>query len=61
MAASGAWSSGDTYSFRLVRYQTPYVTDYDLRFAGDKAILELRDNVGLVSAERARLVGAVQP
>jgi CubicO group peptidase (beta-lactamase class C family) len=64
VAASGAWSSGDTYSFRLVRYLTPFSTDYDLRFAGDQVILEALDNVPFVSdspAVRIRLTGKAQP
>ncbi len=61
VAASGAWSSGDTYSVRLVRYRTPFSTDYDVRFAGDQVILEALDNVGFMPAQRIRLVGTAQP
>jgi len=60
VAASGAWSSGDTFSFRLVRYLTPFSTDYDLRFAGETLILEAKDNVGNAAPERIRLVGTAQ-
>jgi CubicO group peptidase (beta-lactamase class C family) len=61
VAASGAWSSEDTYSVRLVRYRTPFSTDYDVRFAGDHVILEALDNVGLIQPQRIRLVGTAQP
>jgi hypothetical protein len=62
IATSGAWSSEDTYSIRLVHYLTPYSTDYDLRFAGDQLILEAIDNVGLTAPPtRIRLVGTAQP
>jgi hypothetical protein len=61
VAASGAWSSGDTYSVRLVRYRTPFSTDYDARFTGDGVILEAMDNVGLVAPVRVRLSGTAQP
>jgi hypothetical protein len=61
VAASGAWSSEDTYSVRLVRYLTPFSTDYDLRFAGDQLIFEALDNVGSTPPERIRLIGTAQP
>jgi hypothetical protein len=61
MAVSGAWSSEDTFSVRVVRYQTPFSTDYDLRFAGDQLILEAQDNVGFTAPPRTRIVGTAQP
>jgi CubicO group peptidase (beta-lactamase class C family) len=61
VAASGAWSSDDTYSFRLVRYRTPFSTDYDVRFTGDGVLLEALDNVGLTPPVRTRISGTVQP
>ena len=47
VAASGAWSSDDTYSAKVCKYQTPFVTTMDMRFSGDTLILETEDNVGL--------------
>jgi CubicO group peptidase (beta-lactamase class C family) len=61
VAASGAWTSEDTYSFRLCRSLTPFSTAYDLRFAGDTVILEALDNVGSVAPARIRLTGTAQP
>lgn len=61
VAASGAWSSDDTYTVILCHYLTPFSTTYDLRFAGDQLILEAEDNVGLEGTPRTRLVGTLQP
>jgi CubicO group peptidase (beta-lactamase class C family) len=61
IAASGAWSSGDTYSVKLVRYRTPFSTDYDARFTGDGVVLEAMDNVGLTQPVRVRLMGTARP
>ena len=61
VAASGAWSSGDTFTARVSFYTTPVETTYDLRFAGDTLILETEDSVGLQGTARTRLVGTVQP
>ncbi len=61
IAACGAWSSDDTYTATVCRYQTPYLTTYDLRFSGDSLILEAEDNVALDSVQRIRLVGTARP
>jgi CubicO group peptidase (beta-lactamase class C family) len=61
-AASGAWTSDDTYSVTMYRYQTPFSTAYDLRFAGNELILEALDNASLTATpSRIRLVGTGQP
>ena len=59
-AACGAWTSDDTYTFMLCRYRTPFVTTYDMRFAGDQLILESEDNVGLEGTPRTRIVGVAR-
>jgi hypothetical protein len=61
VAASAAWSSDDTYSVRLVRYLTPFSTDYDVRFTGDGVIVEAVDNIGFAPPPRIRIVGTEQP
>ncbi len=61
VAASGAWTSEDTFTARVCLYTTPLETTYDLRFAGDTLVLEAEDNVGLEGTPRTRLVGTAQP
>jgi hypothetical protein len=61
VAATGAWSSDDTYTFTLCRYRTPFLSTLDLRFSGDTLILEMEDNVGLEGTPRIRLTGTAQP
>jgi hypothetical protein len=61
IAASGAWTSDDTYTAMLCRYQTPFTTTYDVRFSRDGVILEMEDNVGLESTSRVRMTGKAQP
>lgn len=61
VAVSGAWSSDDTFSLKVVRYLTPFSTEYDFRFSGDQVILEALDHVGLSSPQRIRLIGVAQP
>ncbi len=61
IAASGAWTSDDTYTAVICRYQTPFSATYDMRFTGDGVVLETENNVGLVSTARERMVGRMQP
>jgi CubicO group peptidase (beta-lactamase class C family) len=61
IAVSGAWTSDDTYTAMLCRYQTPFTTTYDVRFSGDEVILEMVNNVGSESAGRVRMVGKAPP
>jgi CubicO group peptidase (beta-lactamase class C family) len=61
VAASGAWSSDDTFSVRLVRYRTPFSTDIDVRFTVDGVELEALDNVGLTPPVRTRVTGTLRP
>ena len=46
VAASGAWTSGDTYTLTVARYRTPFTTTYQLRFAGDQLFVRAEQNVG---------------
>jgi hypothetical protein len=40
VAASGAWTAGDTYTARLVFYQTPFNIGLKLRFVGGQVYLD---------------------
>jgi hypothetical protein len=46
IAASGGWTAEDTYALKVVRYNTPFVTTYRLRFAGDQLVVDSEQNVG---------------
>lgn len=62
IASSGAWSSDDTFTFKVWRYRTPFATTYDLRFSPTGVILESLDNVANgVAPVRVRAVGAEAP
>jgi CubicO group peptidase (beta-lactamase class C family) len=61
VAACGAWTSDDTFSAKLCRYRTPYMTSFDVRFAGDRLVLDSEDNVNLDEVRRVRLVGRIAP
>ncbi len=48
VAVSGAWTVADTFTLDVVRYRTPFVARYRLKFAegGESVTLETQPNVG---------------
>jgi CubicO group peptidase (beta-lactamase class C family) len=57
IATSGAWTSDDTYTLKVVRYRTPFATTYRLRFAGDQLTVDTEQNVGAADDRVAKLTG----
>jgi hypothetical protein len=57
IATSGAWSADDTYKLSIVRYQTPFATQYTLRFAADQLTLDIEPNVGPPADRKTQLIG----
>ncbi len=45
IAAIGAWTADDTYTARVVLYETPFVLTMTLRFAGDDLFYDSQVNV----------------
>ena len=46
VASSGGWTASDTYTLKVVRYRTPFITTYRLQFANDDLHLTVDQNVG---------------
>jgi CubicO group peptidase (beta-lactamase class C family) len=61
VAATGAWTADDTYTLKVARYRTPFITTYKLRFAGDQLTVESEQNVGAPDSRTAQWVGRAQP
>lgn len=57
IAASGAWTSADTYTVVLCRYQTPFLSTYEMKFSGDEVVLERKDAATRSLGKSVRLVG----
>ncbi len=60
IAASGAWTAGDTYTLRVVQYRTPFATTYRLRFAGNQLTVESEQNVAFTESRVTQWVGRAQ-
>lgn len=57
IAASGGWSADDTYTFKIVRYRTPFAATHRLRFAGDQLLVTSEQNVGPADSRITELQG----
>ncbi|MFA5262580.1 MAG: serine hydrolase [Opitutaceae bacterium] len=57
IAASGAWTSDDTYTARFCMYRTPFVLNVSLRFADGKLFLEQARNVSFGAAQDLKITG----
>ncbi|MDZ4698597.1 MAG: serine hydrolase [Rhodothermales bacterium] len=56
--ASGGWISEDTFSLKLVLYETPFYSSLTFRFAGDDVTFSGEHNVAFGSRETPSLIGA---
>jgi hypothetical protein len=61
VAASGAWTSDDTYTFVVARYRTPFATTCALTFGDDRLAMNCEQNVGAPAGRSLKLVGRPEP
>lgn len=59
-AASGAWTSNDTYVIRQCFTETPYIVTWTLRFAGGEIHCATETQVGFGSVKRPVLTGKAE-
>lgn len=59
VAASGAWTREDTFSVKIVLYETPFYTTLNFRFEGDQLTIDSEDNVAFGPTKLPQLVGKV--
>jgi CubicO group peptidase (beta-lactamase class C family) len=59
-AASGAWTSDDTFAAKLCFYETPFSVRLGLKFAGDELLFDSESNVGFGPTKQAQLVGKAE-
>jgi hypothetical protein len=57
VAASGAWTTDDTFTAKLAFYETTFVYTVNLKFAGDELRYVNESNVAFGPARDPELVG----
>jgi CubicO group peptidase (beta-lactamase class C family) len=60
VGASGAWTADDTYTAKLVFYETPFINTVKLKFNGNELTCESQANVGFGSTKEPPLVGKAE-
>ena len=56
-AASGAWTSDDTFTAKVCFHETPFIVTFTLKFTGDKLTFDSESNVGFGSTKQPALEG----
>jgi len=57
LAASGAWTSQDTFSVKLVLYETPFCSNLTFRFDGERLLFDSEYNVAFGPTKLPQLIG----
>jgi hypothetical protein len=61
VAASGAWTAGDTFTVKLVLCETPFHSHLSFRFDGDRLVFDARHNVAFGPTNLPQIVGQSVP
>jgi hypothetical protein len=57
IAASGAWSADDTYTVKIILYETPFYSTINFRFEGDRVLIDAEHNVAFGPTKLPQLTG----
>ena len=61
IAASGAWTSENTFTVKIVLYETPYYSTVNFKFENDQLFVDSEHNVAFVSTKPLPLIGRARP
>ena len=56
-ATSGAWTSPDTFTVKIVLYETPFYSTLNFKFDGDRVLLDSEHNVSFGPTKLPQLTG----
>jgi len=60
VAASGAWTEGDTFTAKLCFYETPFTITVRLKLSGEELRYNAEPNVGFGPLKQPQLVGKAE-
>ena len=60
VAASGAWSNENTFTVKLVLYETPYYSKVNFKFEGDRVLIDSEHSVAFGPTKQPQLLGQVR-
>src|SRR6185503_5811721 len=56
-ATSGAWTSPDTFTVKIVLYETPFYSTLNFKFDGDRLLINSEHNVSFGPTKLPQLIG----
>ena len=59
-AATGAWTTDDTFVVKQAFYETPFYVTRKLRLDGDRLLYDAESNVGFRATKQPQLIGRVE-
>jgi hypothetical protein len=59
-ATSGAWSSPETFTVKIVLYETPFYSTINFKFDGDRLLIDSEHNVSFGPTKLPPLTGHVR-
>jgi CubicO group peptidase (beta-lactamase class C family) len=60
VAASGAWTTDDTFTTKICFYETPFCVTMALKFSGEQLLYDTRSNVGFGPTTQPQLIGKAE-
>jgi CubicO group peptidase (beta-lactamase class C family) len=59
-ATSGAWTSPDTFTVKIVLYETPFYSTLNFKFDGDRLVIDSEHNVSFGPTKLPQLIGQIR-
>ena len=59
-ATSGAWTAPDTFTVKIVLYETPFYSTMNFKFDGDRLMIDAEHNVSFGATKLPQLIGQPQ-
>jgi hypothetical protein len=59
-ATSGAWTAPDTFTVKIVLYETPFYSTMNFKFDGDRLVIDAEHNVSFGATKLPQLIGQPQ-
>jgi len=57
IAASGAWTATDTFTVKIILYETPFYSTLNFKFDGDRLLIDSEQNVAFGPTKLSQLIG----
>jgi hypothetical protein len=60
IAASGAWTTPDTFTVKIILYETPFYSTVNFKFDGDRLLIDSEQNVAFGPTRLSQLIGTTR-